>query len=206
MKSEIITIWDWLAISDEPKQCDLIFLFGGSMLETQEMGLRMFEQGYAKQLIANGNTGTFANKDWDAPDAEVFAKYLLERGLPPSALIIQNSSMNTLEDVNLGLKMLDDMHIKHDSVMLISRPSHQRRAYATYKMQDPRANIINIPCEETSPNLLEGEAQMLAAVRCVEEYERLIRYAAKGDIVGQQIPQNVKAAYEAIRPHVTGAK
>lgn len=203
MVEEVSALWDWLAITDKPEPCDVIFLFGGAVINIAEKGLELYEQGLSEHVVTTGNTGTFGNPEWDKPIADIFASFLVARGVPEGVITIQNKSMNTLEDVTIALPMLDVQQIPHAKVAVVSRPVHQRRAFATYKKQDPNACIINVPCVEVRPSKLSDSELLETAIRCCQEYERLIQYAAKRDLVAQDIPEEVKAAYESLKAMLT---
>jgi uncharacterized SAM-binding protein YcdF (DUF218 family) len=199
MQDATAELWNWLSITDEPRTCDLIFLFGGSILETADKGAELYGRGLSRHIITTGNTGTFGNPAWTDPSAVVFAKRLCALGVPSSAILIEPKSMNTLEDVTYALPILDAEHIRHFVVTLVSRPVHQRRAYATYQLQDPGAQLINIPCIETHPSRLEGKELTDVAIRCCQEYERIGEYAIQGNLVAQVIPKVVEQAYRALK-------
>lgn len=69
-------LWDWLAIKDEPSKSDLIFLVGGSKLETPKKGLELYQKVLAPYLATSGKTGTFNDSGWNKPIADVFAEFL----------------------------------------------------------------------------------------------------------------------------------
>lgn len=193
------TIWDWLAITDEPQPCDLLFLFGGAVIATAQKAKELYSQNFSKLIITTGKAGTFGNPHWAEPIADVFADYLYGHGVPMSAVTIQNESMNTLEDVLFSLNLMKSKGLPHSCVTLISRPFHQRRSCATYQKHDPLAQIINVPCNEPHPNSLQGSEWEQVATRCVQECERLQKYAKQGDLVPQSVPDSVSKAYSILK-------
>lgn len=196
----IRTVLDWLAIADPLEPVDVIFVFGGSVMEIAHKAVELFNKGYASRIVFNGNSGTFSNPDWKKPEADVFADYAIEQGIDPKHLVIQNASTNTLLDVQYGLEALEKNHIDILSAIIISRPVHQRRAYATFKkIIIPGVKILNQPCNEKFPEATNEPELLSLATRCVAEYDRLISYAEKGDIMKQDIPENVTLAVEALR-------
>lgn len=205
MHTAVNVLWNWLAIENKPLKSDIIFLFGGAVIDIPQKGAELYDSKLSDRIVTVGNTGTFGNPEWTKPIAEVFADYLAGHGVPRSAIFVQNTSMNTLEDVTHALPLLDAEGIKHRTVVLVSRPIHQRRAYATYIKQDPNATTYNIPCDEPHPNKLKGEAFADVALRCAQEYERLIAYAEKGDICAQPAPQEVCEAYETVKATLPAA-
>lgn len=191
-------VWDWLAITDVVEPVDVIFVFGGAMMEIPQKALELLQKDISHRVIFNGNTGYFSNPEWKKPEADMFADYVLEHGIESHKVMIQNTSTNTLLDVQYGLETLEKNNIDMTSVILISRPVHQRRAFATFKkVAIPGLKIINQPCDEKFPE--NSEDLKTIATRCVAEYDRLIEYGQKGDIESQEIPENISKAVEELR-------
>lgn len=199
VREPTITLWDWLAVSDELAAADLIFLFGGATIEIAAKAVEIYQHGFSPHIVASGNTGTFSNPDWVRPEADIFAHYLRKQGIPGSAVTVQNRSTNTLEDAVFSLAAVDARGVPHSSVIIISRPVHQRRAYATYQHQDPNAKLLNAPCHEPRPQDLDDDGLHAVAIRCLQEYERLLRYAAQGNLTPQPIPEEVLQAYNKLK-------
>jgi uncharacterized SAM-binding protein YcdF (DUF218 family) len=199
MTKSLTLLWDWLAISDTPEKSDIIFLFGGPLLEIPRKGLELYRQGFAPRIVATGHTGTFDDSGWGKPVADVFTKFLIQHGVDNDFVITQNRSMNTLEDVLFALSMFEDKAIPNHKAILVSRPIHQRRAYATYKRHAPDTLLINVPCDEPRPTDLSLSDQVVVGQRCLQEYERLIRYGEMGDLEKQEVPNSVRDAYEKLK-------
>jgi len=206
MKNHILKLYKWLAIVDEPKKSDLIFLFGGDAKEIAHKGLELYKQNYAPLILVTGNTGTFG-PHWKEPCADVFAKYLVENGIPKDKILIQNTSTNTPEDILNSLPILKKHNLDLKQIIIVSRPVHQRRAKATFEAQYPDiVELINQPCEEKDPqNMTEGELKTVG-IRCLQEYERLIKYADKGDITKQNIPKEIKETVNYLAKKLTEDK
>lgn len=203
MRDLVIKLWDWLSISDEPEKADCIFLFGGSSMTTPKKGLELFNKNLAPYILTTGKSGTFGNPGWDKPIADVFANYLLQHDITPEHIVIQNVSTNTKEDVTLTIPILEDKGIPHQQMIIVSRPVHQRRAYATFKKQQPNIKLINITSDEPHPSTVDEKELGEIGRRCLQEYERIIAYAIKGDIEKQIIPDGVKNAYDELKKFVS---
>lgn len=198
-KNNILDLLNWLAISDNLEQSDLIFLFGGAILEIPEKGFELYKKSYALEIIVTGDNGTFGNPEWNKPSANIYFDFLIEKGVPRENLVIQNKSTNTLEDVLLALPIINEKQIKIDKVILVSRPVHQRRAFATFAKYFPETKIINSPCKEKYANSLNNDELQNLKIRCIQEYERLIKYAKKGDILKQEIPPEIEQSYACLK-------
>jgi hypothetical protein len=125
----------------------------------------------------------------------------MEAGVPRENIIVQDRSMNTKESVTFSIPLLSDRLDKINKVILIARPSHMRRARATFLQHFPKdVEVICQPAKEhPHPSELEEDELMDVAIRCLEEYFRIDEYGKKGDIVKQKFPFEVsKAAVDLI--------
>jgi len=57
----------------------------------------------------------------------------------------------------------------------------------TFRKQVQHIKLVNVPCEETL-------SQDQLAARCILEYEKIKRYADKGDIEKRIVPEEVEEA------------
>lgn len=199
-KQYISIIWDWLAISDKLEKADLIFLFGGATMDIVDKGFELINCHYAPVILTSGNNGTFGNPKWTKPSADIFRDYLVKKGINKNRIIVQNKSTNTLEDVTYSVPLLLKTKLLPKKIILVSCPVHQRRAYATFKKQFPyRVQIINQPCHEKNPIQMDDKELKETGIRCLQEYDRLIMYAEKGDIEKQTIPHEVTQIVKKLR-------
>ncbi|GHO54175.1 YdcF family protein [Ktedonobacter robiniae] len=188
MQDLVTILYNWLAISDGPQKADLIFLFGAPTLAVPQKGLELYKAGFASYLLVTGERSLTEESGWNKTLADKYAENLIENDVDKNRIIIQNKSLNTLEDVIFSLGNLSVFK----RIILVNRPIQQRRGYATFQKQTTDMVLINVPCMETM-----SEDQL--AVRCVLEYEKIERYTNKGDIKKQVIPNEVREAYQIIK-------
>jgi len=84
------------------------------------------------------------------------------------------------------------LRLKPQKVILVARPHHARRAYATFIKNTNIGKIISAPCE-----LNFRYSKELSEI-LVGEIDRLILYTKKGDIQKQKIPKDVMEAYDVL--------
>jgi uncharacterized SAM-binding protein YcdF (DUF218 family) len=193
--TDIITdynfVMEYLKLEDSPQAVDVIFILGGASLCPVRRAAELYKQGYAKKIAfisVGGNYG--GNKIWGKSEDKVYKETLIRLGIPEEAIISKGLTDNTLEEAKAAIPFLVKKGIKLKRMILVSRPAHQRRAYATFSKQHPKIRYINCPANERI-NIKDN--------RPVEEVDRLIRYAKKGDIKKQKIPVEVKMAVERMR-------
>jgi uncharacterized SAM-binding protein YcdF (DUF218 family) len=83
--------------------------------------IELYKAGYAPYLIT---TGSNQPGDWTT-EAEVGRKYAISHGVPASAILIENTSHNTLQQMQ-NVKALLDTHGMH-TVLFVSDRNHMLR-------------------------------------------------------------------------------
>jgi uncharacterized SAM-binding protein YcdF (DUF218 family) len=115
--------------------------------------LRLYKQGKIKRILLDGGSGSILeNKIREAVEAR---KYLLDIGIPDSAIGIEPNSRNTRENA-LFVKPILDSIAPHGNYLLITSASHMRRSlrcfekvgivvtpYSTDRMAGPRKFIFD---------------------------------------------------------------
>lgn len=204
IKDLTIVLLNWLAVRDPLEKSDLIFVFGGPTFNQVEKAKQLFDQGYSSKILVTGNTGTFNNPGWDKPIANIFADFLTKQGVSPESIFVQNTSMNTLEDVTFSIQIIKNKIKNFEKVILVSNPMHQRRCFATFKKQFPfNVKIINQAGDQSDFNKINQEEIIQIATRCVQECDRLIKYSEKGDIEPTLIPENINTIYLKLKEVLT---
>lgn len=199
----VMPLWQWLAVKDAPTKSDIIFLFGSPSLEAPEKGLELFNAGIAPVVVATGKLSVSeGNPFGDKTLGQAFKSYLVEHGVPEQAIILEDWSTNTQEDVQFTMPILQEKGIKHESALLVTRSFHQRRAYATFAKTYPQVTTINVPADEVTEARLHGDDLPYIVNQCLEEYEKLQRYGEQGYLVKQDVPLDVSLAYEQLKQTV----
>jgi len=87
-----------------PPPCDLIFIFGGSHPGLWQTAAQAYHQGLGKVILATGGhkPGVHPHYTWsdgETPEAHVIRRELIKLGVPENAIICEDRSTNTLENV-----------------------------------------------------------------------------------------------------------
>lgn len=188
-------VLNWLCLVDKPMKADVIYILGGDRLEAVERAVELYEMGYASHIAFISTGGTFGGqRKFKKPEHEKYSEVLIEHGIPESAILAAGLSTNTLEEARKVIPFLKEHGINPKKMILCSRPVHQRRAYATFKKQNPGVDFINCPASEPF-----NATDELLSERMLQETERLVKYALQGDLVEQIFPTEVLGAIEIIR-------
>ena len=112
--------------------------------------IKLYKEGKIKKLmISSGNASVLYQK---LKEADAVHDYLLSIGIPDSAMIIENQSRNTLENIKFSKKLLDSLGLK-SRVLVFTSAWHIPRTelctnnnmevhfYATNYMADRRRDF-----------------------------------------------------------------
>jgi uncharacterized SAM-binding protein YcdF (DUF218 family) len=120
-------------------------------------------------------------------------------GVPDEAILIEPAATNTAENLIRSRQLLADRGITPRSVMLISRPYQQRRAYATCRKIWPDVEVIcqSIPAPLDDYIASIGDADRVVNM-LVGDTQRIELYAQRGYAIPQPMPDDVREAYQRL--------
>ncbi len=195
LKKAIETFYDFLNIKDEPQPSDAIFILGNSTLGPVEKAAELYKAGFAPKIAFISTGGKFGGeKVWGMPENEKYKETLLAAGIPEEAILTEGLTTNTLAETQQAVPFMEKEGVVPRQLILVSRPVHQRRAYATFREQHPEISYLNCPADERLDPNDPGTRE-----RLVQEAERLLEYSKKGDIETPEISTAVLRAAALIR-------
>ena len=196
VKNAAKKIWNFLKIKDAAQKADAIFVLGGSSLLPVAKAAELYKKGFSKKIVFISTGGTFTNPKWKSGEAKTYFRKLLMLGIPKKDILWAELTSNTLDEAKKAIRFMKESGLSPKKVILTSRPLHQRRAYATFRKQNPEAQFINVPSDEAF------RFTKKIAERLVEEIERLVLYAKKGDIEFQNFDKSLLEDYKALKNFV----
>ncbi|GHB79848.1 hypothetical protein GCM10010347_58040 [Streptomyces cirratus] len=76
-------------------------------------------------------------------EAEHYRERALELGVPAEAVLVESNARNTGENIRFSRALLADRGVHVSSVLLVSKPHEERRAYATAQKFRPAVEFIS---------------------------------------------------------------
>lgn len=191
----IKTLFDYLRLEDKPGSADVIFILGGSSLAPVTKAAELYKLGYSTKIAFISTGGRFGGDAvWGMPEHEKYYAVLRDLQIPAEAIISKGLTTNTLAEAQAAIPFLKEHGINATRIILVARPVHQRRAFATFRKQHPYISYLNCPANEP----LDVHNQEISE-RLVGEVDRLVEYAKKGDIEAQEISFDILQATEIVR-------
>ena len=192
-------LWDYHHVNHLLHKADSILALGSHDLRVAERAADLFLQGYAPLLIFSGGLGNFTQGIWTEKEADKFAKIAIDRGVPSDAILIENASTNTGENILFTRQLLQEKNLNPQSFILVQKPYMERRSYATFKKHWPEKELM-----VTSPQINFGdyptdEIPMERVINImVGDLQRIKFYPGKNFQIYQDIPEAVWNACEQL--------
>lgn len=127
-------LWEYLAEDDgeaiEP--ADIIFVFGGPEDTKAKKAAELYLAGKAPKIIFTGDTQRKLVATPHVSESVRDAKTAMALGVPESAILIDDKSVNTPENVQNALAILQSLEPFPISFILVNLPWYLRRATNTF--------------------------------------------------------------------------
>lgn len=194
-------LWDYLGMHQEPQKADCIVGFGNFNDNIARRAAELYHQGYAKRILFTGGLGRNTRGLLPEPEAARFARVAVECGVPPEAVLQEDKSTNTKENILFTRNMLTELGLPHDHILGVHQPFMERRICAALGVYWPEVKITVTSPKVTIQEYLadakrQGITENAAISVIVGDFQRMELYAQKGYQLPQQIPQE---AWEAFR-------
>jgi uncharacterized SAM-binding protein YcdF (DUF218 family) len=193
------TIWDYHHVHHTLIKSDCILTLGSHDTRVAERAASLYHEGWAPLLIFAGGLGRLTEGMWSEPEAELFARIAVEKGVPKEAILIENKSTNTGENILLVQELLKAKALNPHSFIVVQKPYMERRSYATFAKNWPGKHFV-----VTSPQIIfedypTAEIPLEQVINImVGDLQRIKVYPEKGFQVYQEIPDSVWQAYERL--------
>ncbi len=199
--AQVQTLWDYMHMHMALEKSDIIVGFGCYNEEIALRAAELYHQGYAPQILFTGGLGRNTKEMWTESEAERFARIAISAGVPEDAILIENKSTNTAENILFTKSMLADREIHQ--MIGIHKPFMERRLYAAMGVYWPEMKcIITSPQLSIEEYIRLSQRQGLDEKRVIEvlvgDFQRIDAYAKRGFQIPQEIPQSAWDAFRTL--------
>lgn len=198
VQSDAILVYNYHRMSQPlPADADAIFCLCSLDMRVATRAAQLWLDGVAPILIFSGGSGKLTADRFVEPEAVVFATVARDMGVPDSAIVIEDKSTNTGENVRFTHALLRERGLDLRRLLLVQKPYMERRTYATFCKQWPEAGTefsVTSPQVEFLQYPDEENPRDLVISIMVGDLVRIKEYPAKGFQIAQDIPDQVWAA------------
>lgn len=189
-------LWDYLRIGAPLEQGEAIVVFGGHDLRVADWAAQLWLDGWAPKVVLSGGLGYYTSKIWREPEAHKFRRIAIERGVNADAILIEDQSRNSGENVVLTRKLLETSGFLLRRAICVQKPYLERRVLLTLQKQWPGCDFL----VSSPPISYEAYARpdIIGFDRLINELvgqvDRVERYPELGFTEKITVPEEVIAA------------
>ena len=198
-KQNVQTLYSWLCLRHELKKSDLIIVCGSYDLRAAEQGAKLWLEGWAPKILFSGGLGNFTAGIFDKPEADVFSDRAKEMGVPEDAILIENESTNSGENIQYSRELLKSLALEPQRIILVQKPNMMRRVFASFSKQWPGPEYICCAMDlnfEDIPHDHMTEEKVICEL--CGDFQRMVEYPKLGYQIEQEIPPEVQLAWEEL--------
>lgn len=195
----IETLWDYHHVKQELRPADLIFILGSNDVRVAQYAAELYKRNLASILLFSGGVGRFTG-EWAVTEAELFAAAAMEKGVPEKAILIENKSTNTGENVRYSREILKKAGIPEPvSLIALQKPYMERRTLATLQAQWPEAQVVvGSPPVSFREYLTPELPRQLVVSAMVGDFQRILEYPRQGFSTEQPVPPEAMEAFRTL--------
>lgn len=199
VRADVVTLWRYHDLRHELRSCDVGIGLGSHDLGVAVVATRLFHEGLFPTIVFTGANAPTTVGRFPRGEAVHYREYAVEQGVPAGAVLVEPRATNTAENLEFSRALLAERRIPVASVLIMSRPYQQRRAYATCRLLWPEVEVV---CA-SNPLDLDDYVKSIGDPRrvvdtLVGDTQRIKVYAERGFAIPQEMPDEVRAAFERL--------
>ncbi|MGW0189061.1 YdcF family protein [Streptomyces sp. NPDC003362] len=192
-------LWDYHQMDHRLRPCSVAIGLGSHDLGVADTAVDLYQRGMAPLLVFTGATSPTTRERMPKGEAVHYRERALELGVPDSAILVEPRARNTGENIRFSRAVLEEAGVDVSSVLLISKPYEERRAYATARKQWPGVEIVSASTPMTLDEYVDSiQDPRLVIDMLVGALQRLLIYPEQGFMISQPVPDDVLEAYERL--------
>ncbi|WP_210573764.1 YdcF family protein [Streptomyces sp. GESEQ-4] len=192
-------LWDYQQMHHEPRPCSVGIGLGSHDLGVADTTVDLYRRGMMPLIVFTGATSRTTQDRMPRGEAEHYRDRAVELGVPADAIVVEPRARNTGQNITLSRGFLEERGISVSSVLLVSKPYEERRAYATARKMWPEVEFVSASTSMTLTEYVDSiQDARLVIDMLVGSLQRLLIYPAQGFMVVQEVPDEVIRAYERL--------
>ncbi|MCX4865702.1 MULTISPECIES: YdcF family protein [Streptomyces] len=197
--SDAQQLWDFQQLRHDPRPCSVAIGLGSHDLGVADVTVDLYRRGMCPLMVFTGATSRTTRDRMPRGEAEHYRERALELGVPDSDILVEPNARNTGENINFSRALLAERDVTVSSVLLVSKPYEERRAYATARKLWPEVEFVSASAPMTLTEYVDSiKDPRLVLDMLVGAQQRLLIYPEQGFMIRQDIPDSVAVAYERL--------
>ncbi|QVQ50860.1 YdcF family protein [Spiractinospora alimapuensis] len=160
---------------------------------------RLYQAGLFSTLVFTGGPNPTKPGRFPRGEAVHFSEHAQALGVPAEAIVVEPRARNTGENIRFSREALTQVGAEVKSVLLVSMPYMERRAYATARKEWPEVDITCTSAPLDFDDYLKTmDNEQFVVDMLIGDLNRIIEYPERGFAIQQDIPQPVLHAYQSL--------
>lgn len=193
------TIWDYHQMGHTLRPCSAAIGLGSHDLGVATYSADLYHDQMFPAIVYSGATSKTTAQRFPDGEAVHYRRHALELGVPESAILVEPRARNTGQNIVFSRDLLTAAGVEVDSVLLISKPYMQRRAYATCRQVWPDVEVVCASELLTFGDYMKSIGdERLVIDMLVGDLQRIIEYPKQGFAITQDVPEPVSSAFDRL--------
>ena len=193
-------LWDYMCLKQQVSPAACIIGFGCINDDIAIRCAELYRMGYAPKVLFSGGLGRNTLGRWSKSEAERFAEIAIAKGVPAEAILLENRSTNSAENILFTHEILKAEGLDKAPLICVHKPFMERRLMAAMGVYWPEANTVYTSPAMTIQDYIDscirqGLTERAAICIIVGDLQRMEVYAEKGYQLPQHIPSYVWDAF-----------
>jgi uncharacterized SAM-binding protein YcdF (DUF218 family) len=200
IRADALLLWEYLKMHHQPRACSVAVALGSHDLGVADTAADLYRRGYAPLIVMTGASSPTTRDRMPRGEAEHYRERAVELGVPESAVLVEPKATNTGENIRYSRELLEAAGVEATSVLLVSKPYEERRAYATMRKLWPSVEVVcaSAPVSYDDYVATIGDERLVIDMMAGAA-QRVMIYPGRGLIADQAVPDEVSAAYGRLR-------
>lgn len=192
-------IWNYHLLHHAVAKADCILALGSNDTRVAERAAELYLQGLAPVVVMSGGLGRLTKETFTQSEASLFAQIAMELGVPKDAILVEDRSTNTGENIVFSRKLMKAHHLHPKNILLVQKPYMERRSFATFKKRWPGPAVCVTSPQISFEDYPTSWLPMDKVINImVGDLQRIKLYAEKGFQIHQPIPDAVWQAFQKL--------
>lgn len=199
-RADARAIWEFHQMGHKLRPCSAAIALGSLDLGVATATADLYHAGMFPTVVFTGDTSIATKARFPRGEAIHYREHALSLGVPDEAILLEPKATNTGQNIGFSREVLENAGIAVTTLLLISMPYMQRRAYATCRKLWPGVEPICVSQPLSYDEYVkthDDEKQFIDML--MGDMQRVMEYPKRGFAVEQHVPERVRDAFDRLR-------
>ncbi|MFI6401407.1 YdcF family protein [Streptomyces sp. NPDC050548] len=199
-RADARALWDFHQMGHELRPCSAAIALGSLDLGVAGAAADLYHAGMFPVVAFTGDISGATRERFPRGEAVHYREHALSLGVPDEAILLEPKATNTGQNIGFSREVLENAGIAVTTVLLISMPYMQRRAYATCRKLWPEVEPVCVSQSLSFDEYVTTHADEKQFIdMLMGDMERVMEYPKRGFAIEQHVPERVRDAFDRLR-------